>query len=59
MRPYISQEKCTGCKECIYICPYDVFTDEDGIVSIPRPEDCIECASCVDNCPEHAIYMDD
>jgi ferredoxin len=59
VRPYISQEICNGCRECIRICPYDVFSDDNGTVSVSRPEDCIECTSCVDSCPVQAIYMDD
>jgi len=45
--------------ECIGLCPYDVFTDEEGEAKVTNPEDCIECTSCVELCPTKAIFMDD
>ncbi len=59
LRPYITKEHCDRCKECIVLCPYDVFSNEDGNPTVTNPEDCIECLSCVEGCPAKAIYMDD
>ncbi|MGD9579407.1 MAG: ferredoxin family protein [Syntrophorhabdus sp.] len=59
MRPYIYRDLCSICLECIDLCPYDVFTDEEGEVKVINPEDCIECMSCVEQCPTKAIFMDD
>ncbi len=59
MRPYIAPEKCTKCGECVDTCPYEVFTEEDGEVTVTTPEDCIECTACVDSCPHDAISMGD
>ena len=59
MRPYISEDRCEKCKECIDTCPYEVFEDLDGKIVIARPEDCIECTACVESCPHHAISMGD
>jgi NAD-dependent dihydropyrimidine dehydrogenase PreA subunit len=59
MRPYISEELCNRCGECIETCPYEVFTEEDGLVIVATPEDCIECTACVDVCPRSAIKMGD
>ncbi|MBA4416294.1 MAG: ferredoxin [Syntrophus sp. (in: bacteria)] len=59
MRPYISKKLCENCKECIDICPYEVFACKEGDVIVHAPEDCIECTSCVEMCPNKAIYMDD
>ncbi|MDR2018234.1 MAG: 4Fe-4S binding protein [Syntrophobacterales bacterium] len=59
MRPYISQELCKKCLECVEICPYEVFVFQDEDVVAANSEDCIECASCVDMCPDNAIRMDD
>lgn len=59
VRPYISKELCVNCKECIPICPYEVFSTYDENVIVLTPQDCIECTSCVEECPQNAIYMDD
>ncbi len=59
MRPYISNQLCKQCGECIAACPYDVMQDEHGFVKVSMPEDCIECGTCVDVCPHKAVYMDD
>jgi NAD-dependent dihydropyrimidine dehydrogenase PreA subunit len=58
MRPAISQDLCENCGECIDICPYDVFGDLEGFVSVINPEECIECTACIDTCPQKAISMD-
>jgi adenylylsulfate reductase subunit B len=59
MRPYISDELCKKCGECIDTCPYEVFRDREGAVVVAAPEDCIECTACVELCPHEAIAMDD
>ncbi|MGD0230621.1 MAG: 4Fe-4S binding protein [Syntrophorhabdales bacterium] len=59
MRPYISEELCKKCGECVDTCPYEVFIDSAGEVIVANPEDCIECTACVDSCPERAISMGD
>jgi adenylylsulfate reductase subunit B len=59
MRPYISDELCQKCGECIDTCPYEVFRDQDGAVVVAAPEDCIECTACVESCPHEAIAMGD
>ena len=58
MRPAISNERCENCGECIDTCPYDVFGELEGLVSVVNPQDCIECTACVDSCPQEAISMD-
>jgi len=40
-------------------CPYEVLSDENGVVDVTTPEDCIECGACIDTCPQKAIFMDD
>ena len=59
VRPYISEDLCSRCGECVDTCPYEVFRDEDGAVAVASPEDCIECTACIDACPLDAIFMDD
>lgn len=55
----VDMEKCSGCGECISVCPGSVFEFNDEGKSNPiRPEDCQECCSCVEVCPESAIKVD-
>jgi NAD-dependent dihydropyrimidine dehydrogenase PreA subunit len=53
----IHEKACRGCRECVDICPTDVFefdeqTRETKVVNI---EDCIACLSCAFVCPARAI----
>ncbi|MEE8300209.1 MAG: 4Fe-4S dicluster domain-containing protein [Desulfatiglandales bacterium] len=49
--------KCTGCEECITICPVDVFEMKDE-KSVPvNEEECIGCESCVEACEQEAITI--
>lgn len=59
MQPFIAEELCKKCRECIDTCPYEVFREEDGRVVVAAPEECIECTACVDACPHGAISMGD
>lgn len=55
----VDKDKCSGCGECISVCPGGVFEfDDDGKSEPVRPEDCQECCSCVEVCPEGAISVD-
>lgn len=54
----INQEWCKRCGICVAFCPKHVFEDdEEGTVSVPRPEDCIYCELCERLCPDLAITL--
>ena len=57
-RSAIDGELCTGCGECIEICPMDAIKDEDSVFVV-MVERCIGCGLCVDRCPVEAISMDE
>jgi NAD-dependent dihydropyrimidine dehydrogenase PreA subunit len=53
----VDKEKCTGCEDCISICPVDVFEMENE-KSVPvNEEECIGCESCVEACEQEAITI--
>ena len=56
--PEIDIETCTGCGECVEVCPTEVFEIQDGKSVIVQPEECIECGACVDACPEECITLE-
>jgi len=53
---YIDQEKCDGCKECIYFCPCDVF-EFTTTAHVARPESCLGCRTCEAVCKSEAIIV--
>ena len=53
----IDTEKCTGCGECVDICPVDVLELQDE-KSVPvNIEECVGCESCMEVCEEEAITV--
>ena len=54
--PSLIQERCTRCGTCIKICPTNVITLTDQIVT--DPGGCIMCCACVKKCPEQARVLD-
>lgn len=52
----IDEGLCTGCGECIEICPMDAIADDDGVSRVSS-ERCIGCGLCADRCPVEAISM--
>lgn len=54
--PSLIQERCTRCGTCITICPTNVITLTDHIVT--DAAGCIMCCACVKNCLEKARILD-
>lgn len=53
----VDKEKCTGCEECVNVCPAQVFEIEDGKSEPVEAEECLGCETCVEVCPEAAITV--
>jgi NAD-dependent dihydropyrimidine dehydrogenase PreA subunit len=52
----VDYDKCKGDGECVSNCPSDVYELKDA-KSVPTSiDDCIECCTCVEVCPENAIH---
>ncbi|MEI7530517.1 MAG: ferredoxin FdxA [Betaproteobacteria bacterium] len=57
---YVVTEACIKCKytDCVDVCPVDCFREGANFLSID-PDECIDCAVCVPECPVNAIYAED
>ena len=56
---HIIAEPCIGTKDtaCVEVCPVDcIHTNDDQEMYFINPEECIDCAYCVDACPVTAIF---
>ena len=53
----IDKAKCTGCGECVDICPAEVFEMVDEKSEPANIDECLGCESCVETCPEDAITL--
>ena len=50
-------EACIRCKytDCVDVCPVDAFREGVNMLVID-PDDCIDCAVCIPECPMDAIF---
>lgn len=57
---FIVTEACIKCKytDCVDVCPVDCFKEGPNFLVID-PDECIDCAVCVPECPVNAIYAED
>lgn len=57
---HVVTEACIRCKytDCVDVCPVDCFKEGPNFLVID-PEECIDCAVCIAECPVNAIYAED
>ncbi|HSV53340.1 MAG TPA: ferredoxin FdxA [Burkholderiaceae bacterium] len=57
---HVVTEACIRCKytDCVDVCPVDCFK-EGGNFLVIDPDECIDCAVCIPECPVGAIYAED
>ncbi len=55
--PRIDAGSCTGCGECVLVCPKDVLALVDCVATTVS-EDCMLCSHCHAVCPADAIHFD-
>ena len=57
---FVVTESCIRCKytDCVAVCPVDAFR-EGGTFLVIDPDDCIDCAVCVPECPVEAIFAEE
>jgi len=56
---FVVIESCIKCKytDCVEVCPVECFHEGLNFLVI-NPEECIDCALCVPECPVDAIVPD-
>ncbi len=57
---FVVTEPCFGCKytDCVVVCPKDCFYEGENMLFID-PNECIDCAACISECPVGAIFHED
>jgi ferredoxin len=55
--PLLDEALCTGCGDCVAVCPEDCLEMEGALPWLPRPTDCVSCGVCVAVCPADALRM--
>jgi NAD-dependent dihydropyrimidine dehydrogenase PreA subunit len=55
--PFLDETRCTGCGDCVVVCPADCLELRQRFPWLPRPADCVSCTLCAIICPADAILM--
>jgi formate hydrogenlyase subunit 6/NADH:ubiquinone oxidoreductase subunit I len=55
--PVLDDALCTGCGDCVHLCPTACLEMAGPLPWLPRPRDCISCTLCVLICPAAALHM--
>lgn len=55
--PQIDNVRCTGCGDCIAICPTEALGEVRGKAVVLQSQACTYCAVCEDICPAGAIGL--
>jgi ferredoxin len=57
---HVVTESCIKCKytDCVDVCPVDAFREGRNMLVID-PDECIDCAVCIPECPVDAIFRGD
>ena len=56
-KPEVNIETCTGCGECVDICPVDVYEIQGEKSVTVNADECIGCESCIEVCEQEAITV--
>ncbi len=55
--PVLDETRCTGCGDCVAVCPTACLELSGDHPWLPRPADCIACTACALVCPTAAIRV--
>ena len=56
MAAKVDAQKCTGCGDCVEVCPLQAISLNNDKAVIDE-DTCTECGVCVDECPNEAIDL--
>lgn len=57
MSIYIDPSLCTGCEDCVDVCPADCIEGKAGFIHMIDSFDCTKCGKCIEACDEEAIIQ--
>jgi NAD-dependent dihydropyrimidine dehydrogenase PreA subunit len=55
--PALDETRCTGCGDCVVICPAVCLEMSGPLPWLPRPADCVSCNLCCLVCPVDALVL--
>ncbi len=55
--PVVEDRRCTGCGDCVRVCPVDCLGLHWDLPYLEHPRRCISCDLCAELCPEGAIAL--
>jgi NAD-dependent dihydropyrimidine dehydrogenase PreA subunit len=55
--PVLNETRCTGCGDCVAVCPVDCLAMQGRVPWLVRPHDCVSCGLCAFVCPAEALTM--
>ena len=55
--PLLDETRCTGCGDCVLICPTGCLEMAVALPWLARPLDCVSCSLCCLVCPTDAVRM--
>ncbi|MBO0697568.1 MAG: 4Fe-4S dicluster domain-containing protein [Zavarzinella sp.] len=56
--PVLDDTRCTGCGDCVAVCPAACLAMAGVIPWLIRPAACVSCAACVAVCPTDAVRLE-
>lgn len=56
--PVVDERSCTGCEDCVAVCPVKCLAMAGALPWLRRPSDCVACELCVLICPDAALSME-
>lgn len=57
MSIYIDPNTCTGCEDCVDVCPVDCIEGKSGFIHMIDSFECTKCGKCIEACDEDAIIQ--
>jgi NAD-dependent dihydropyrimidine dehydrogenase PreA subunit len=55
----VDKDVCTGCGECVEVCPVEVFELIDDKSEPVNADECMGCESCIEVCEDGAITVEE